>query len=106
MPNQNNTQKPNPINKDYFPLLSLTNEFFVPHKDANHLNAQDVVNNLVTSAKNISFATWNCFEDGETLVVNDGVVADLIHEIRTKLEMIEKILPMAFGDDDKKAVTL
>ncbi|MDM1763376.1 MULTISPECIES: hypothetical protein [unclassified Acinetobacter] len=108
MPNQNNTQKPNPINKDYFPLLCLTSEFFVPHKDANHLNAQDVIFDLVNSAKNMSIATWNCFEDGEKLVMKGEIVANLISEIQTKLEMIEKILPLAFeGDEkDKKAVTL
>ncbi|EXE78011.1 MULTISPECIES: hypothetical protein [Acinetobacter calcoaceticus/baumannii complex] len=99
MPNQNNTRKPNPINKDYFPLLCLTNEFFVPHKDANHLNAQDVVVDLVNSAKNISIATWNCFEDGEKLVMKGEIVANLIFEIQTKLEMIEKILPLAFDDN-------
>lgn len=108
MPKQNNTQKPNPINKDYFPLLCLTSEFFVPHKDANHLDAQDVIFDLVNSAKNMSIATWNCFEDGEKLVMKGEIVANLISEIQTKLEMIEKILPLAFeGDEkDKKAVTL
>lgn len=108
MPKQNNTQKPNPINKDYFPLLCLTSEFFVPHKGANHLNAQDVIFDLVNSAKNMSIATWNCFEDGEKLVMKGEIVANLISEIQTKLEMIEKILPLAFeGDEkDKKAVTL
>lgn len=97
MPKQINTQKPNPINKDYFPFLCLTSEFFEPHKDANHLNAQSVIFDLVNSAKSISIATWNCFEDeGEKLAVNDVIVSNLISEIQTKLEMIEKLLPLAF----------
>lgn len=94
--------------KEYSPKLCNTVDFFVPHKDANHSNAQDVVRNLVTSAKNISTATFNCFEDGRELAIKGEIVADLIHEIQTKLEMIEKILPLAFEWDekDKKAVTL
>lgn len=104
MPNSN--QKPNPINKDYFPILCITSEFFVPHKDANHLNAQDVIYDLVGRAKDISTATWNCFEDGETLTIKAEIVANLIFEVQTKLEMIEKILPLAFeGDSNEKAVS-
>ena len=93
--------------KPYSPDLAFTPEFFVPHKDANHLDAQDVVHNLVSSAKNISTATYNCFEDGRELAINAEIVADLIYELQTKLEMIEKILPLAFKRDaNKKAVTL
>jgi hypothetical protein len=94
--------------KPYNPSLSDISAFFVPHKEANHLNAQDVVCTLVKSAKNISIATWNCFEDGKELAIKGEVVADLIYELQTKLELIEKILPFAFeGDtDNKKAVTL
>ncbi len=96
-----------PNQKEYFPELCNTSDFFVPHKNSNHLNAQDVVVDLVNSAKNISMATWNCFEDGDKLVMKGEIVANLIYEIQTKLEMIEKILPLAFeGGLDKKAVTL
>lgn len=93
--------------KPYNPSLCGTSDFFVPHKEANYLNAQDVVCSLVNSAKNISIATWNCFEDGKELAIKGEVVADLIYELQTKLELIEKILPFAFeGDtDNKKAVT-
>ncbi len=104
----NSIQKPNPNNKDYLPLLCLTNEFFVPHAEANHLNAQDVIFDLVNSAKNISVATWNCFDDENgkmVLSINADIVSDLIFEIQTKLEMIQKILPLAFdtngGNDDR-----
>ena len=98
MPNSN--QKPTPNNKDYLPTLCLTSEFFVPQKDANHLNAQDVLFDLVNSAKNISTATFNCFEDGRDLVINGEIVASLISDIQTKLEMIEKILPLAFQSEE------
>ena len=88
MPNQN---KPK-----YNCLFGSTSEFFVPHKEANHLNAQDVVESLVASAKDISIATFQCFDGGNKLMIKDEIVANLIYEIQTKLEMIEKILPMAF----------
>ncbi|MCE1272776.1 MAG: hypothetical protein LWW88_14730 [Acinetobacter sp.] len=88
MPNQN---KPK-----YNCLIGSTSEFFVPHSEATHLNAQDVVHSLVASAKDISIATFQCFEGGNKLMIKDEIVANLIYEIQTKLEMIEKILPMAF----------
>ncbi|OUY09029.1 hypothetical protein [Acinetobacter populi] len=91
--------KSNQNPKPYNPELAITSNFYVPHAEANHLNAQDVIYNLVTSAKNISIASWNCFDDGETLNINHKIVAELIFEIQTKLEMIEKLLPMAFKDD-------
>ena len=100
MPNQN-------TKKEYFPELCTTTAFFVPHEDSNHLNAQDVVRNLVSSAKNISIATYNCFEDGKELAIKGEIVAELIFELQTKLEMIEKILPLAFKREaNKKAVSL
>ena len=88
MPNQN---KPK-----YNCLIGSTSEFFVPHSEANHLNAQDVVHSLVTGAKDISIATFQCFDGGNKLMIKDEIVANLICEIQTKLEMIEKLLPMAF----------
>ena len=87
---------PNQIKPEYNVLIGSTSEFFVPHKEANHLNAQDVVESLVASAKDISIATFQCFDGGNKLMIKDEIVANLIYEIQTKLEMIEKILPMAF----------
>lgn len=87
MPNQN---KP-----EYNCLIGCTSDF-VPHSEANHLNAQDVIHSLVAGAKDISIATFNCFDGGTKLVIKDEIVANLIYEIQTKLEMIEKLLPMAF----------
>lgn len=93
MSNQINSKKP------YNPDLCNIGEFYTPHAEANHLNAQDVVYSLLASAKDISVATFNCFDGGNKLMIKDEIVANLIHEIQTKLEMIEKILPMAFDDE-------
>ena len=90
----------NQIKKAYNPSLGNTSAFFAPHPEANHLNAQDVAYELVASAKTISIATWNCFEDGDKLVIKAEIVANLIYEIQTKLEMIEAILPMAFDGEE------
>lgn len=100
MPNQNTHETyknhDKTTEKEYLSHFG-TASFFVPRKDANHLNAQDVVCNLVESAKDISVATWNCFEDGKDLTIKGEIVANLIFEIQTKLEMIEQLLPMAFS---------
>ena len=91
---------PNQTIKPYKPELSCTQAFFIPHPDANHLNAQDAVQSLVTSTKDLSIAVFNCFDGGTKLVIKDEIVANLIYEIQTKLEMIEAILPMAFNDGE------
>ncbi|KAF1020626.1 MAG: hypothetical protein GAK29_03593 [Acinetobacter bereziniae] len=74
-------------------------DFFVAHPEAKYLDAQDVITDLLDSAKHISFATWNCFDSDKKLTVSDEVVASLVYEVRSKLEMIEKILPMAFQSE-------
>ena len=84
-------------NKKYNPGLGSVAAFFTPHPDANHLNAQDAVHGLVSNAKDLSIAVLNCFDDEEGLVIKDTIVANLIYDIQTKLEMIERVLPMAFG---------
>ena len=91
MPNQNK--------KPYNSLLGCTSEFFVPHSEANHLNAQDVIHDLLARAISTSTITWLMFEDRDGKMVNaanDNLVANMLFDIQTKLEMIEKILPMAF----------
>ncbi|MEG2273394.1 MAG: hypothetical protein RSC05_14085 [Acinetobacter sp.] len=95
MPKQN-TSLENQNEPKYNSLIGCTSDFFVPHSEANHLNAQDVIHSLVAGAKDISIATFNCFDGGTKLVIKDEIVANLIYEIQTKLEMIEKLLPMAF----------
>lgn len=89
-------------NKKYNSKLGSVDTFFIPHPDANHLNAQDVAYELVASAKDISTVIFNCFDGGTKLVIKDEIVANLICEIQTKLEMIERVLPMAFGDEVPK----
>lgn len=89
-------------NKKYNSKLGSVDTFFIPHPGANHLNAQDVAFELVASAKDISIATFQCFEDGNRLMISAEIVANLIVEIQTKLEMIERVLPMAFGDEVPK----
>lgn len=89
-------------NKKYNSKLGSVDAFFIPHPGANHLNAQDVAFELVASAKDISIATFQCFEGGNRLMISAEIVANLIVEIQTKLEMIERVLPMAFGDEVPK----
>ncbi|MCJ8146624.1 hypothetical protein MKI79_06870 [Acinetobacter sp. A3.8] len=78
--------------------LNCASQFFVPHKDADAHHAQDVIHQLVESTKNLATATFNCFDEGAELAVRDDIVANLIHDIQTRLELIEKLLPMAFSD--------
>ena len=97
MPNQINSKKP------YNPSLCNTSDFFVPHKDSNHLNAQDVIHNLVANAISTSTVTWLMFEDRDGRMVNtanDSLVANMLWDIQTKLEMIERILPLAFESEE------
>lgn len=95
MPNSN-TKKP------YNVSLCCIDEFYVPHPDANYLNAQDVVHSLLDQAINTSKATQNCFDEDGKLDINPVVVSNLIWTIQTKLEMIEKILPLAFENKGGK----
>lgn len=85
----------NQIKNDYVPPSNVS-AFFIPHIEANHLNAQDVAFELISGAKNISVATFQCFKNGNELMIDAKIIANLIVELQTKLEMIEKILPLAF----------
>lgn len=90
----------NQIKKTHNPSLGYTSAFFAPRAEANYLNAQDVAYELVASAKDISIATFQCFEGGNKLMIKAEIVANLIAEIQTKLEMIERILPLAFESEE------
>lgn len=90
----------NQIKKTYNPSLGYTSAFFAPRAEANYLNAQDVAYKLVASAKDISIATFQCFEGGNKLMIKAEIVANLIVEIQTKLEMIEAVLPLAFESEE------
>ena len=90
--------------------LAYTADFYVPHPNADLLDARDVIHSLVTQSLSATTVTWLMFEDqGGRMVntANDSLVANMLWDIQTKLEMIEKILPMAFDSgDNKKAVSL
>ena len=64
-------------NKKYNSKLGSVDTFFIPHPGANHLNAQDVAFELVASAKDISIATFQCFEGGNRLMISAEIVANL-----------------------------
>ena len=49
MSNQNKPLE-NQNEPKYNVLIGCTSDFFVPHSEANHLNAQDVIHSLVASA--------------------------------------------------------
>ena len=90
--------------KPYNSSLGCTSEFFVPHSEANHLNAQDVIHDLLARAISTSTVTWLMFEDRDGKMINaanDDLVANMLFDIQTKLEMIEKLLPMAFEYEGK-----
>ncbi|WP_010117400.1 hypothetical protein [Acinetobacter sp. P8-3-8] len=92
----------NQTKKKYFSNLCDASAFYVPHKDANHLNAQDIIKSLLSKSSNILIATLNCFENDKTLVISDEVLFSVIWDIQTKVEMIEKILPLAFEYQEGK----
>lgn len=88
--------------KPYNSSLSFTPEFFVPHKEANHLNAQDVLRQLLEHSLSVTTATWLMFEEQDGKMVNtanDNLVANMLLSIQTQLGMVEKILPLAFQDE-------
>lgn len=93
MPNQN-TKKPYNIS------LGCIEDFYIPHPEANYLNAQDVIHSLLAQAINTSKTTRNCFDEDSKLAISSDIVSSLIWTIQTKLEMIEKILPMAFENNE------
>lgn len=98
MPNQIQSKKA----KTHGTNLSLVDQFFSLNPNANTQNAQDIVHILLTQSLNVTFATLNCFddEDGELISrVQDDVIANLLFDIQTKLELIEKVLPFAFLND-------
>ncbi|MHA3081287.1 hypothetical protein [Acinetobacter sp. ANC 5502] len=98
MPNQIQSKKA----KTHGNNLSLVDQFFSLNPNANTQNAQDIVHLLLTQSLNVTFATLNCFddEDGELISrVQDDVIANLLFDIQTKLELIEKVLPFAFLND-------
>ncbi|MFC2993934.1 hypothetical protein ACFODO_01355 [Acinetobacter sichuanensis] len=102
---------PKQINSKNLELsLGLVNNFFVIHPNANSANAKDIVENLLDQSMSLVLATWSCFENQDGQVVNkfnNDLIANLLLDIKVKLQLIEKALPLAFEDSqNKKAVTL
>lgn len=88
------------VNPEFFKAFDHYKAMLAQYPEANHLNAQDVAYELVASAKDISIATFQCFEGGNKLMIKAEIVANLIIEIQTKLEMIEAVLPLAFESEE------
>lgn len=86
--------------KIYNVSLGRIEDFYIPHPEANYLNAQDVIHSLLAQAINTSKTTQNCFDEDSKLDISSEIVSNLIWTIQTKLEMIEKILPMAFENNE------
>ena len=89
-----NSKKPYNVNLGFIP------DFYIPHPESNHLNAQDIVHALLVQALNTAIATQSCFEDDGKLDISPYVISNLIWTIQTKLEMIERILPLAFQGEE------
>ena len=89
------------VKKEYFAELCQVQDFFVPHADSNHLNAQDVVHTLVEQAKNLSSVGMALHMDGgDGYLVNDEIILNLFWDIKTKLELVDKQLSKAFKYDE------
>lgn len=85
--------------KPYNPALCNVDEFYIPHAEANHLNAQDVIHSLVTQAKTLATIGVCQYEQEDKQTVckmNNEHMQNLLWDIQTKLDMINKILPTAF----------
>ena len=89
------------VDKDYNVELCDIKEYFVQHEDSNHLNAQDIVHNLLEQAKNLSTVGRALHMDGgDGYIVNDEILYTLFWDIETKLELIDKQLSKAFLCDN------
>lgn len=84
------------VKKEYFVELCQVQNFFVPHADSNHLNAQDVVATMVAQAKNLADVGNLLHHDKEGYECSDAILQNLFWDISTKLEMIEKVLSQSF----------
>ena len=85
------------VEKDYVPELAEVVEYFVPHADSNHLNAQDVVHTLIEQAKNLASVgqlLWD--ETDKKYNCSDDTLFNLFWDIETKLKLIDKQLCKAF----------
>lgn len=89
------------VKKEYVVELAEVEEYFIPHADSNHLNAQDVVHKLIEQAKNL--ASVGCLlhnDGGDGYLCSDEIILGLFWDIETKLKLIDKQLSKAFKYDE------
>ena len=102
-----NTKVEAKAEKEYHVDLCEMDMFFKPHKDSNHLNAQDVVHTLVEQAKNLA-SIGVCQYSGDLknneCNLNHDAMMGLFWDIQCKLKMIDKILPKAFKYDEHSVI--
>lgn len=88
------------VDKGYVVELAETSEYFVPHEDSNHLNAQDVISSLLIQSKNLaSVGQLLHMDGGDGYLCNDEIILNLFWDIETKLKLIENQLSKAFKYD-------
>lgn len=89
------------VKKEFFPELVDVEEYFTPHADSNHLNAQDVVHTLLKQAKNLSSVGQLLHMDGgDGYLCSDETILNLFWDIETKLKLIDKQLYKAFKHNE------
>lgn len=85
------------IEKEYLPELAEVEEYFTPHADSNHLNAQDVISTLIEQTKNLASVGMLLHMDGcDGYLCSDEIILNLFWDIETKLKLIDKQLCKAF----------
>lgn len=88
------------VENDYVVELAEVSEYFVQHKDSNHLNAQDIVHVLLDQAKNLaSVGQLLHMDGGDGYLCSDEILLNLFWDIETKLKLVEKQLSKAFQYD-------
>lgn len=89
------------VEKEYKVELCEVQEYFKPHTDSNHLNAQDVIHTLVTQTENLASVGMLLHMDGgDGYMCADEVILNLFWDIQTKLKLIDKQLSKAFKYDE------
>lgn len=88
------------VEKEHKVELCEVEEYFTPHEDSNHLNAQDIIHVLLEQAKNsASVGMLLHMDGGEGYLCSDNTLLTLFWDIETKLKLIDKQLSKAFKYD-------
>lgn len=87
-------------NMEYDISKCEVSNFFIVSEKAINLNAQDVLHTLISQAKNLTILGGLQFSDEVgskvTCDVNPQIIVNLLWDIQTKLELMEKSLEVAF----------